>query len=304
MGIRQTFDGSPGAIALPRRPHANVTKKNHFVPCFYSSLWTGEDGKLCEFTRPYDRVKALRKHPAATGYSNDLYTEATLSPGLHTYLEDIFLKRVDQKARDALQFILADRIDDLSTDLRCAWARFIMSMVQRSPARIAELRNRWKAGYFAPDESIVRRYLELRNATEPATLKEYLEQGPADTLGRGQVRLIQAVMDLPKVGEKIVNMKWGVLTISDVIMFNFLTSDRPIIMTNGIGKDGGHIGLPIGPRKLFLAADKQETIDAILDQSLSDLIMATNTTVARHAEKFVYGESDMAINFVEKHLRR
>jgi hypothetical protein len=43
---------------------SNFTKKNHFVPCFYSSLWAGEDGKLCEYSRPYERVKPRRKCPA------------------------------------------------------------------------------------------------------------------------------------------------------------------------------------------------------------------------------------------------
>jgi hypothetical protein len=32
--------------------------------------------------------------------------------------------------------------------------------------------------------------------------------------------------------------------------------------------------------------------------------MGVNTIVVQRAEKFVYGESDLAINFVEKHLRR
>jgi hypothetical protein len=88
MGIHKTFEGTECRTGAPEaitrkfgHKAINPTKKNHFVPCFYSSLWTGEDGNLCEFTRPYDRVKPLRKHPAATGYSHDLYTEAALPPG-------------------------------------------------------------------------------------------------------------------------------------------------------------------------------------------------------------------------------
>jgi hypothetical protein len=309
MGVHETFrkaecrTEASGAIARQFEKVVNPTKKNHFVPCFYSSLWTGEDGKLCEFTRPYDRVKPLRKHPAATGYSLDLYTEVALPPELRTYLEDRFLKRVDQRASDALHVILANRIEDLPPELRTAWARFLMSMVQRSPAKVAELRDRWKAEYLKPDEVIERRYQELRTSTDPATLREYLEQASAETLGRGQVRLLQMAMDLPKVGHTLVNMRWGVLTIPEVA-FKFLASDRPVIMTNGIGRDEGHVALPIGPRKLFLAARKQETIDRILNVPTCDLIMGVNTLVVQRAEKFVYGESDLAVNFVEKHLRR
>jgi hypothetical protein len=93
------------------------------------------------------------------------------------------------------------------------------------------------------------------------------------------------------------------MTIPDV-PFNFLTSDRPIIMTNGIGRPEGHIAVPIGPRKLFIAANQKETTDPIVALPPSDLIMQANTMVVRQAEEFVYGESDFAINFVERHLRR
>jgi hypothetical protein len=153
-----------------------------------------------------------------------------------------------------------------------------------------------------PDEHWEQRYQELRRAADPATLKEYIVRTGAETLGRGQVRLLQMAMDLPKVGHALINMRWGVLTISDV-MLKFLTSDRPVIMTNGIGRDEGHVALTIGPRRLFLAARKQETIDRILNVPTCDLIMGVNTIVVQHAEKFVYGESDLAINFVEKYLR-
>jgi hypothetical protein len=268
MGVHETFEeaelrsGKLEAVAQqPDRKPANSTRKNHFVPCFYSSLWTGEDRKLCEFTRPQGRVKPLRKHPAATGYSHDLYTEAALPPELRTYLEDRFLRRVDQRAFDALQLILAGRIDDLTPELRSAWARFLMSMVQRSPAKIAELRNRWRTEYLKPDDAMVQHYQELRTPTDPATLKEYLEQTSPETLGRGQLRLIQMVMNLPKVGHTIINMIWGVLTIPDV-PFNFLTSDRPVIMTNGIGKDEGQVA-PCRAAKALLGS--QEERDDRLD---------------------------------------
>ena len=49
---------------------------------------------------------------------------------------------------------------------------------------------------------------------------------------------------------------------------------------------------------------RQETIDGILALSSSAIIMQVNTMVVQQAEKFVYGESDFARNFVDKHLKR
>jgi hypothetical protein len=49
-------------------------------------------------------------------------------------------------------------------------------------------------------------YQEMRKSTDPATLREYLEQVSAESMARGQVKVLQMVMDLPGVGTKIVNM--------------------------------------------------------------------------------------------------
>jgi hypothetical protein len=248
-------------------------------------------------------VKARRKHPAATGYDPDLYTEAALPEGPRTYLEDSFLKLVDQRAFDALQFILANRISAMSAEFRSAWARFIMSMIQRSPNKIAELRERWKAEHRKPNAELEQDYRARRKPTDPETLGEFLEQISAESVGLGQVRVLQMVMDLPGVGTQIVRMKWGVLTIPDVPV-KLLTSDRPVIKTNGIGKPEAYVSVPIGPRKLFVAANQQSTIEWMTGLPVSDLTRNINATVIGQAEKYVYGETDYLRNFVEIHMRR
>src|SRR4051812_43400706 len=115
---------------------SNFTKRNHFVPCFYSKQWTANDGKLWEFSRPHKEVVAKRVSPKATGFRKDLYTENALPDYLRTYLEDVFLKKVDQRANDALQFLLKRSLKDMPVKLRTAWVRFMMSMMQRSPDTI------------------------------------------------------------------------------------------------------------------------------------------------------------------------
>ncbi|MDR7141835.1 DUF4238 domain-containing protein [Rhizobium sp. BE258] len=52
----------------------NDPMKHHFLPVFYLKNWRGEDGRLVQFSRPYGtKVKALRKHPDATGFIKKLY---------------------------------------------------------------------------------------------------------------------------------------------------------------------------------------------------------------------------------------
>jgi hypothetical protein len=47
-----------------------------------------------------------------------------------------------------------------------------------------------------------------------------------------------------------------------------LTSDRPLVMTNGISGPGKHLGMPIGPRLLFIAADDRDEVEQLEDDSL------------------------------------
>jgi Protein of unknown function (DUF4238) len=46
--------------------------KHHYIPVFYLKQWAGADGRICEFSRPYDRVKARRVFPDATAYVHGL----------------------------------------------------------------------------------------------------------------------------------------------------------------------------------------------------------------------------------------
>src|SRR5580692_1218431 len=46
--------------------------KHHYIPVFYSKEWAGPDGRLCEYSRPYDVVKPKRVHPDGTGYVRGL----------------------------------------------------------------------------------------------------------------------------------------------------------------------------------------------------------------------------------------
>jgi hypothetical protein len=48
--------------------------RHHYIPIFYLKQWAGDDKRICEFGRPYDRAKPRRVHPAGTGYMDGLNT--------------------------------------------------------------------------------------------------------------------------------------------------------------------------------------------------------------------------------------
>lgn len=115
--------------------------KHHYVPKFYLKQWVGEDGRLCEFSRPYKPqdghlaprrppVKARWVAPDGTGYLRGLNTFARLRPELADMLERRFFKTVDNDAAVLLEKLNRDCVDFTT---RSEWSRFLMAQMHRSP---------------------------------------------------------------------------------------------------------------------------------------------------------------------------
>ena len=278
------------------------THKNHFIPCFYSKHWTGADGRLCEYTRPYQSVVPRKTFPRGTGYKLDIYTEPALPPEQQTHLEDVVMKYIDQQACDALGFIRANKMSAMSDELKIGWVRFLMSLLQRSPGKMLELARKWEDQLAKPDGALQARYEQRRRPQDPESFQDFMRLHPA-RLARGRLNAVQRVMNLPKVGTGILNMHWGVIGVRDS-RFAFLTSDRPIIMTNGLKQEMGHIALAIGPEQLFVAANQIGTIDYIANMTPRELVQRCNELVVGQAEDQVYGRTDRELLFVERRLRK
>jgi len=210
---------------------------------------------------------------------DDLYSINEAPPDVRSYVEDQFLLRVDQIANDALQCLLKSDLD-LSDDLRSGWTRFIMSLLQRNPQKIAWLLENWKTQYECNIES-----------SNPAVV------------GVQRLRMLQNVMDLPMTGDKINKMLWNVVTYEGAT-HHVLTSDRPVIMTNGLIKPDAHIIVPIGPERLFVAANTAELVDRLKAMPAKNLIRACNETVVWQSHTYVYADDDRQLRFVENRLGR
>jgi Protein of unknown function (DUF4238) len=84
--------------------------------------------------------------------------------------------------------------------------------------------------------------------------------------------------------------------------FEFLTSDRPVLMTASISETNAYILLPIGPRRLFVAVKDQPTMNLLQNKRQDDLVRAVNRQVVAHAVKYAYGTDAAQLRFVQNHL--
>jgi hypothetical protein len=240
--------------------------RHHYIPVFYLKPWTGSDGRLCEFSKPYKEFRARRKHPAATSYVDGLYTVPGLPPEDAQFVERDFMQAVDSWAAQAQRVFLQNNRDeqDLTSNQYVAWARFIYALMLRNPEHIDKMVHDAVAKY------------------------EY--GGPVQGLLPDFINSTSVIKVLSNMSFHTFLFEKGKHTL--------LTSDRPIVMTDGIMVDGAHLLIPLSPHVLFMASRDRKTVDRIADLPQDEIIEAINDRVCSQARKFVYGVDDSQFRFV------
>jgi hypothetical protein len=277
--------------------------KHHYIPVFYSKEWAGRDGRVCEYSRPFDVVKPRRVHPDGTGYVRGLYTVPRNDPRVSEFIEREFFKVTDNGAARVLQMFKRRGEIAWTSDTRSAWSRFIVSLMIRNPEYVGCLAAE-VVRFFDPDLSndVNERYRAIKRPEEPETYAEYiaLTGHPA---GRASAIAMKTVIDSPLMGGHLNKMRWSIVSFKSATR-TFLTSDRPIIMTNGLVGPDHHLAMPIGPRMLFVAANTEQTEHMIRSWAPGQLMEHVNDRVASQARRYVWGVDDAELRFVEDRLGR
>ncbi len=94
-------------------------------------------------------------------------------------------------------------------------------------------------------------------------------------------------------------MRWTVVTTPDDAA-PFLSSDRPLFMSKTFSEPECYLTLPIGPHRLFVAANTQEIERRFKDRPPKELAHEVNSQVVQQAVKYVYGVDDSEREFVDK----
>jgi hypothetical protein len=145
-------------------------------------------------------------------------------------------------------------------------------------------------------------YAKRRNPNDPPTYEEYAALHSPNPAGRGGAMLLQKIIDNPDLGNRINNMRWTVLKAQSP-KFTLLTSDRPVLITNGLAYEHSQLILPISPFHVFFAtntADMERYIEHVFAEG--QMIPQVNERVALQARKYVYGLSNQQFNFVAARL--
>ena len=165
-----------------------MSENHHYIPVFYLRRWIGYDLCLCAYSRPYDRVKAIRKHPSATGFAEDLYAVPGADAETERHLERRFFLVADNRAAQALKIIESGPGVQLRDTLRSAWSRFLVTLLFRNPEAVS----RWK---FNAEQAAAQAHAAALRSGNPETSEEYPSKPRDYYSAKGAVAALQGLMD-------------------------------------------------------------------------------------------------------------
>jgi hypothetical protein len=141
----------------------------------------------------------------------------------------------------------------------------------------------------------------MRGPNDPESFDDYKAGLASNPIDVPATRVLPVLLKSKRVIRMLASFKWRTATVLSA-KYRLLTSDRPVIMTNGLVRPNAHIVLPISPRRLFIATKNEETFQAISSMPTDQLAKAVNNHVAQQAHKFVYGTDDRQLRYVANRL--
>jgi len=289
-----------GNVKLAAEPQISI--RHHYVPVFYTRRWCTSDGRLCEYSRPRDKIYTHRVAPKSTGFQDRLYETKGVPRLVAQRIEDDFMSSVDDHAAEALGLLETDS-SKINSDQKhkSAWSLFLISLIMRTPEDVAALIGIWEDDW-ARDFPIIReRYEKKKKPGETRSLEEFIAQEDPDVRERWAMSELPELIDHPGVGQMLNDMNWFVITM-DADAPRLLTSDRPLFISGKLGAPDCYLTLPIAPDRLFVAVKSKDSEAAFRARPQKELIEETNVRSAQQAAKYVYGGDNARSEFVDRYI--
>lgn len=253
-----------------------------------------------QFSRPDGKtVKPLRRAPKAMGFVDRLYSVNGVPEDTAHRLESEFFKPVDCDAATALAAMIDRRA--LTPKQRNAWSRFLMSLMFRMPQDMAHLKERVWAEWHAGGADLEERYQAKRKSDQPATLAEYVAAQDETFFELSAANIMRSMVNHSHIVPRISGMHWSIVTVENGVR-QFLVSDRPVIQSVAINLADSFIVLPVGPHRLFVAANDERLAAALTTVDSADLIDEINVLEVQDATSYVYGQDDRYLDFVRERM--
>ncbi len=261
--------------------------KHHYIPQFYLKPWQGPDGKIAVFQRRSDGlIVSKRMHRKATGYERNLYRLPGVSPADEHKMESAFMAPIDDEAVRARDLLLGE-MAPAGGRTRSAWSRFILSMMLRSPEQVAAFKRYYTDLVPTLHPELQSKSAAMRQDPNPTRDEDRAVQYDAPHIERSAMFAITTFIEHPPALDLFQRMHWMIIDTTSVRR-RLMTSDRPVMLTQGVLQYAGHYALPISPTRLFFAATNVDFARQFASLPRSKIVRLINTLVVGQARKYVY----------------
>lgn len=279
----------------------NPAHKHHYIPIFYTKRWAGPDGLVQRYTK-HQAVVERRVHPSRVGWQERLYELPLVADEHAQVLEERFFRQLDNVAAVALQKMSCEPMLHLEAHETTAWSIFMLSLLHRTPSYLADTKaagQRLWSGQLMKE--VRERYLELRTVHDPATFEQYMDQRDPMQTDQHTLSNLPHLLSNPRICQVLNNMPWGQFTVP-VGERTLLLSDNPLARSNGLLNDGGHLAMPLSPRRLLIVAPRRETMQSFDRVPIRQLVRAMNQWTVSSARHFVVATDRLQDSFIKKHF--
>jgi hypothetical protein len=289
-----------GNVKLAAEPQVSI--RHHYVPVFYTRRWCASDGKLCEYSRPRDKIYDHRVAPKRTGFQDRLYEMKGVPKLIAQRIEDDFMSSVDNHAAEALVLLETDA-SKINGDQKnkSAWSLFLISLMMRTPEDVAALNGIWEDDWERDRPIIRAQYEKKKGPDETRSLEEFIAQEDPDVRERWAMSELPELIDHQGIGQMLNDMHWFVVT-AEADAPRLLTSDRPLFLSAKLGAPDCYLTLPIAPDRLFVAVNSKDSEAGFRARPQKELIEETNVRSAQQAAKYVYSGDNARLEFVDRYI--
>jgi hypothetical protein len=281
--------------------------RHHYVPQFLLRPWAENtaDQKIEVFRLDLDHVPSSRRSPKHTAYEQDLYAlSRPVIAGMEKQaIEKQFLKHIDNLGAHVRCKLEDQGLRTLTLDDRVDWARFLMSLRLRQPSIVDMLRQESAEHLRATLATQPEQYEELAGIGDPPTLEAWTEKNFPGLVENFGLSFFHELVDNPRLGEKILSMKWWMWDFSDV-PHDLLLADEPCIFTSGIDEPNLVIALPIAPKRAFMATQSDRVANVMRRQRPNDLATRLNESSVAQARVRVYARNQSPERFIGNRRQR